>query len=60
MLGHDSAAAYVDGGGADFIDVQQVEGDAGSDDIGDGIRSADFVEMDLFYGYAVNFGFGFG
>ena len=60
MLGHDGAAADVDGGGADFVDVQQVECDAGSYNVGDGIRRTDFVEMDLLYGYAVDFGFGFG
>ena len=31
---------------------------AGADDIDDGINSADFVEMDFFWGHAVDFAFG--
>ena len=60
MLGHDGAAADVDGGGVDFVHVQKVQGDAGSDDIGNGIGCAYFVEMHFFDGDAVDFGFGFG
>ena len=48
VLGLDGAAADVDGGAADFVDVEQIERDAGADDIGDGIGRADFVEVDFF------------
>ncbi len=39
-------------------DVEQVQADAGADDVADGIHRAHFVEMDLFDRNVVNFGFG--
>lgn len=59
MLGHNGAAADVYCGGSDLVDIQKVEGDAGSYDIGDGIGRANFVEVDLFYGNSVDARFGF-
>ena len=42
------------------MDAEEVEGEAGADDVGDGIGRADFVEMDLLDGDLVDFGFGLG
>ena len=42
MLGFDGAAADVERGTDDRVDVEMVEGDAGADDIGDRIGRADF------------------
>ena len=42
----------------DFRDVQEIEGDAGSDDIRDGIDCADFMEVNFFNRHAVDTGFG--
>ena len=39
--------------------VEQIERDAGADDVGDGIDRADFVEMNFFDGDAVDPRFGF-
>ena len=58
--GFDPAAAGVDGGYDDAVDAQQVEADDGADDIEDGVGGADFVELDLVDGGAVDVGFGFG
>ena len=59
MLGLNCAAADVDRGRMDFGDVKQIERDAGSDDIGNGIDRADFVEVNFFDGDAMDAGFGF-
>ena len=59
MLGLNCAAANVDRGRMDFGDVKKIECDAGSDDIGNGIDRADFVEVNFFDGDAVDAGFGF-
>ena len=58
--GFDPAAAGVDGRYDDAVDAQQVEADDGADDIEDGVGGADFVELDLVDGGAVDVGFGFG
>ncbi len=60
MFGFDCTAACVDGRAVDGVDAEQVDGEAGSDDIADGIDGAHFVEVDFFEGRAVNGGFGFG
>ena len=59
MFGLDRAAADVDGGDVNFVDVEQIERHAGADDIGDGIDRADFVEVNFFDGDAVDARFGF-
>ena len=59
VLGLHCSAADVDGGRMDFGDVQEIEGDAGSHDIGDGIDRADFVKVNFFDGHAMDTGFGF-
>ena len=60
MLSVHGAAADVDGGAVDFVDVEEIEGYAGAYDIGDGIGCAYFVEVHFFDGDAVDLGFGFG
>jgi hypothetical protein len=53
------AAAYVESRAGEFLDAQDLEADAGPDDVYDGIDRADFVEMDLFKRDVVHPGFGF-
>ena len=58
MLGFHRAAADVDGGNVDLLDAQQVQRNAGPDDIGNGIHRADFVKVNLFDRDAVDLRFG--
>ena len=58
MLGIHRAAADVDGRAHDAIDFEQVERDRGTDDIGDRIGGAYFVEVDLLDGGLVDLGLG--
>ena len=58
MVGVNRAAADVDGGAVHFINIEQVEGDAGSHYVGDRVGGSDFVEVDLLDVDAVDAGFG--
>jgi hypothetical protein len=57
VLGVHGAAAHIDGRAVDLVDAEQIEGEARADDVADGIDRADFVEVHLFYGDAVDGGF---
>jgi len=59
MFGHDRSAADIERRADDGADIEQVEGQAGADDIGDGIGRAHLVEMDLLDGHLVDLRFGF-
>ena len=54
------AASQLNGGGPHRVDAQTVVADGGADDVDKGICGADFVEMDIFHGCAVDLGFGLG
>ena len=59
VLRLDQAATDVDGGAGDFVDAEKFEGDTGSNDIGDGVRGPDLVEVNAIHGNAMSVSFGF-
>jgi len=54
MLGLDGSAPNVERRADDGADIEQVEGQAGAHDIGDGIGRAHLVEMHFLDGHLVN------
>ena len=48
MFSMDCAAPDIDRGAADLVNSQNIEGNAGGNDVADGIHGADLVEMDSF------------
>ena len=60
VLGVDCAATDIDWRAGDFLGVQQMEAEAGANNIRDGIDRADFVEVDAFERLLMDGGFGFG
>ncbi len=53
----DHASADVDGRAVPVTDVERVDTGGGADDIDDRVDSSDFVEVDFFDVYVVDFGF---